>query len=58
MGKLRDLDKLVHLEQGQAVSPEQQQRVEEAVQLATPPGASGRQRAERLEDEAFAVPDP
>ena len=43
--KLRDLDKLVHLEQGQAVSPEQQQRVEEAVQLATPPGASRRQRA-------------
>jgi len=38
--------------------PEQQQRVEEAVQLATPPGAAGRRWAERLKDEAFAVPDP
>ena len=38
--------------------PEQQQRVEEAMQLATPPGAAERWWAERLEDEDFAIPDP
>lgn len=53
-----NLDKSVHLDQGQAISTEQQQRVEEAVQLAAQPGAPGRRWAERLEDEMSAVPDP
>lgn len=52
------LDKSVHLEQRQAIALKKQQRVEKAVQLAAQPRAPGRWRAERLEDEAAAVPDP
>nr|XP_051189095.1 uncharacterized protein LOC127302623 isoform X3 [Lolium perenne] len=51
-----NLHKVVHPEQREAVEPEQQERVGEAVQPAAQPGAS-RRRAEGNEHEAAAVPD-
>ena len=53
-----NLHEAVHPEQRETISPEQQERVGEAVELAAQPGAPRRGRAESLEDEAGAVPDP